>query len=341
MIHLDFARQIRSERHKPLSTEALMPEILREVKTPARRFDPRSATPLVSKSVSEQTRRAYGRALQEFFQSAGMRHPSEVVPADVVLWRDKLRSQKKSASTVAFKLSVVRSFFEYLKAAGAVTLNPASTKLVSPPELPSEPAGRALSAKEVRYLLSGPHREKPEGARDYALVLVMLRLSLRVSEVCSLRASAVKWSHGRWTLRCKVKGGREEVWPLPKEVKEAIDSYLRLDRQRREVAHSGGEHAPLFQPHTNYRTLDFDKPLSTRMVQKIVKRWADYSRLGDLSPHDLRRTAITRALNSGLSYRQVQMMSKHKDPKTVMRYDYERDNLDGNPVNSLSYDEGE
>ena len=85
-------------------------------------------------------------------------------------------------------------------------MNPASTKLVSPPELPSEPAGRALSAKEVRYLLSGPDREKPDGARDYALMLVMLRLSQRVSEVCSLRASSVKWSHGRWTLRCKVKG---------------------------------------------------------------------------------------------------------------------------------------
>jgi hypothetical protein len=74
------------------------------------------------------------------------------------------------------------------------------------------------------------------------------------------------------TLRCKVKGGREEVWPLPKKVKESIDSYLRLDRKRRKVVHSDGEHTYLFQPHTNYRTLDFDKPLSTRMVQKIVKR---------------------------------------------------------------------
>ncbi len=130
----------------------------------------------------------------------------------------------------------------------------------------------------MRYLLSGPDREKSEGARDYALMLVMLRLSLRVSEVCSLRASSVKWSHGRWTLRCKVKGGREEVWPLPKDVKEAIDHYLKLDRKRREIVHSGGEHAPFFQPHANYRTLEFDKALSTRMVQKIVKRWADYSR---------------------------------------------------------------
>jgi integrase/recombinase XerD len=324
-----------------LSNEALTPEILRSGEISARRFDPKSAAPFVNKSVSEATRRAYGRALREFFQSAGMKHPSEVAPADVLLWRDRLRSRKKSAATVAFKLSVVRSFFEYLKAAGAVPLNPASTKLVSPPELPSESAGRALSVKEVRYLLSGPDREKPNGARDYALMLVMLRLSLRVSEVCSLRASSIKWSHGRWTLRCKVKGGREEVWPLPKDVKEAIDNYLRLDRKRREIVHSGGDQASLFQPHTNYRTLDFGKPLSTRMAQKIVKRWADYSRLGDLSPHDLRRTAITRALESGLTYRQVQMMSKHKDPKTVMRYDHGRENLEQNAVNFLRYEETE
>jgi site-specific recombinase XerD len=248
---------------QPLPTEALTPETLRGGELERRRFDPKSAAPFVSRSVSEATKRAYGRAVREFFQFAGMKHPSEVVPNDILLWRDRLRSQKKSAATVAFKLSVVRSLFEYLKAAGAVHLNPASTKLVSPPELPPEPAGRALSAKEVRYLLSGPDREKPEGARDYALMLVMLRLSLRVSEVCSLRASSVKWSHGRWMLRCKVKGGREEVWPLPSYVKEAVDRYLRLDRKRREIVHSSGENAYLFQPHTNYRTLDFDKPLST------------------------------------------------------------------------------
>ena len=133
------------------------------------------------------------------------------------------------------------------------------------------------------------------------------------------------------------QGGREEVWPLPKDVKEGIDNYLRLDWQRREVMHSGGEDAFLFQLHTNYRTLDFDKPLSTRMVQKIVKRWADYFRLGDLSPHHLRRTTITRALESGLTYRQVQMMSKHRDPKTVMHYDHGRENLEQNAVNFLNY----
>ena len=96
-----------------------------------------------------------------------------------------------------------------------------------------------------------------------------------------------------------MKGGREEVEPLPKDV----------------------------------------KALSTRMVQKIVRRWADYSRPGDPSPYDLRRTAITKALDSGLTYRQVQMMSGHRDPKTVMRYDHGRENMEQNAINFLGYEE--
>ncbi|MBV9958444.1 MAG: tyrosine-type recombinase/integrase [Acidobacteria bacterium] len=126
---------------------------------------------------------------------------------------------------------------------------------------------------------------------------------------------------------------------MPKDVKQAIDDYTRLDTRRRATLHSDGEDAFLFQPHTNYRTLEFNKGLSPRMVQKIIKKWAGFGGIGDVSPHDLRRTAITRALDTGLTYRQVQMMSKHKDPKTVMRYDHGRENLDQNAVNFLGYEE--
>jgi integrase/recombinase XerD len=327
-------------RRSPLMTpDQNLSDLLQRETLASKQFDPRSATAFVNKSISEEARRSYRRAVADFFLFVGGKHPTEVVPADVQSWRDHLRHSRKRAATVSFKLSVIRSFFEYLKAGGVIPLNPASTKLVTPPELPTEPSGRALTAKEVRHLLTGPDREKPEGARDYALMLVMLRLSMRVAEVCSLRASSIKWSHGRWTLRCKIKGGREEVWPLPKDVKQAIDEYLKLDDQRRATLHSDTD-AFLFQPHSNYRTLVFDKALSTRMVQNIVAKWGRFTGVGDVSPHDLRRTAITRALEMGQTYRQVQMMSKHRDPKTVMRYDHGRENLDQNAVNFLRYDEG-
>ena len=126
---------------------------------------------------------------------------------------------------------------------------------------------------------------------------------------------------------------------MPQDVKQAIDEYVKLDRSRRSKLGSGGAEAYLFQPITNYRTLVFDKPISTTMVWYIVRRWGEYGGVGKLSPHDLRRTAITKALDQGLTYRQVQMMSKHRDPKTVMRYDHGRENLEQNAANFLDYDE--
>src|SRR5689334_12826070 len=71
--------------------------------------------------------------------------------------------------------------------------------------------------------------------------------------------------------------------------------YLKLDEQRRQRLHSDGAEACLFQPLVNYRTLEFDKPFSTRMVWNIVARRGNWGGVGKLSRHDLRRTAITRA----------------------------------------------
>lgn len=305
------------------------------------RFDARQATEFAERSASEQTRRAYNRVVREFFSSIGNLNPTLVEPRHVQAWRDKLKARRQKAATISFKLSVLRAFFSYLVALKLLEKNPADAKFVLPPKLPEQMSGRVLTPEEVRKLLAGPDRRKTEGARDYALMLAMLRLSLRVSEVASLRASDMHWSHGRWIIRFQVKGGRERTLPLPEEVRLAIKDYLKLDESRRRNLHSNGSDAYLFQPITNYRTLEFDKPLSTRMIGNIVARWSDCGGVGKLSPHDLRRTAITRALDQGLSYRQVQMMSGHRDPKTVMRYDHHRENIALNAVNHLNYDESE
>jgi site-specific recombinase XerD len=299
----------------------------------------RDVKPFVEKSLSKETRRAYSRVIKEFFVFHRYKRPEEITPTDVIRFRDSLIEKKKASSTVAFKLSVIRSLFEYLRVGGFVQNNPALTKLVAAPKPSEDLRGRALMIKEVGYILAGPDREKPEGARDYAILLTLLRTSLRVSELVSLKASSIKWSHGRFVLKFKVKGGRERTIPLPKDVKKAIDEYLRLDRDRRRLLKTTRTDEWIFQPITNYRTLTFDKPLSTTMVWYLVRRWGEFSGIGKVSPHDLRRTAITRALDKGLTYRQVQMMSGHKDPKTVMRYDHHRENLEQNAINFLDYNE--
>src|SRR5437763_6588533 len=89
------------------------------------RFDLKTVNPFVQRSVSEETQRAYRRVVLEFFRFLQARHPAEVTPADVQQWRDHLLKAKKSAATVRFKLSVIRSMFDYLKAGGYVSANPA------------------------------------------------------------------------------------------------------------------------------------------------------------------------------------------------------------------------
>ncbi len=305
-----------------------------------RHFDPRLAHTFITRSISNATRRTYSEAVKEFFAFVRDMHPTDVTSEHVIAYRDRLIGNKKSSNTIALKLSIIRSFYDYLIADGHAERNPASTRLVSTPPTSDLPSGRALTPKEVRHLLSGPDRSTRKGARDYVLMLLMVRLSLRVTETCTARLSNFKWSHGRWILRLKVKGGREEMWPLPPDVKQSIDDYLQLDQERRTELRIDGPDQYIFQPHSNYRTLELAKPLSSRQAHKIVGRWGEHARIGRVSPHDLRRTVITKLLNDGRSYREVQMVTKHRDPRSVQRYDHARENLDNSPVNTLTYEDG-
>jgi hypothetical protein len=79
----------------------------------------------------------------------------------------------------------------------------------------------------------------------------------------------------------------------------------------------------------------FNKPLSQLMAWNIVARCREVGAIGKPSPHELLKTAITQAINTVINYRWVQMMDTHKDPKTVMKYDPRKENLNLNAVNFL------
>ncbi len=136
-------------------------------------FNPRTAAPFVNKSISEETRRLYHRVIRDFFTFVGSKSETQVTQRDVLRWRDSIIRDGRRASTVSLKLSVLRSFSEYLCAFGRITLNPASTRLVPPPPVADDPAGRALVAKEARHLFASPDRRKPAGTRDHAIILIM------------------------------------------------------------------------------------------------------------------------------------------------------------------------
>jgi integrase/recombinase XerD len=72
---------------------------------------------------------------------------------------------------------------------------------------------------------------------------------------------------------------------------------------------------------------------------ELVRRLARAAGIQDwqrLSPHSLRHSAITFALNAGAPLRDVQDNAGHKDPCTARRYDHSRDNLDRNAAYTVA-----
>jgi site-specific recombinase XerD len=72
---------------------------------------------------------------------------------------------------------------------------------------------------------------------------------------------------------------------------------------------------------------------------ELVRRLACTAGIGaweQLSPHCLRHSAITFALDAGVSLRGVQDYAGHKDPRTTRRYDHSRDSLDRNAAYTVA-----
>jgi integrase len=126
---------------------------------------------------------------------------------------------------------------------------------------------------------------------------------------------------------------------LPKDVKQVIDDYLEADRINRKDTKTGGENAYLFQVDYTHRNFGQSQPLTTRHIWYLVKRKGELAGIGKLAPHDLRRTAITKAFQQNTPITAILNMSKHKSVETLMIYNKGLDNLENNAVHSLNYDE--
>jgi integrase/recombinase XerD len=299
-------------------------------------------------SLSPRTQSSYRDVARAFRTLLGT-PLVEASVEDVRRWRDRLIEDGKKLGTVRHHLTVLRSLYKHLEREGFVERNPAAP--VPLPALPDESVGRALTVKEVRYLLAGPNRARVVGARDYAMLLLLVRTGMRVSELCQLRVSSIRTAKGWRVLEVRVKGGRDRQLPLPDDVWKSIEAYLThpgepkttaapgtaSESMRRKLAHSDGERAWLFQPSVNYRTQVHDRPLTTRQVHSIVSRYAMLAGIkGKVSPHDLRRTFVTLALDQGLTPRQIVAATGHKDERMISRYDKGRENLEINAINFLS-----
>jgi integrase/recombinase XerD len=111
------------------------------------------------------------------------------------------------------------------------------------------------------------------------------------------------------------KGTKIVLVPLPPAVGRAVDHAIH-ERTSGPI--------PL---NTAGRRMDRHAP--TRRLLQLAE--VAGVRLPRMHPHMLRHTFVTTMLDAGVDLRDVQIAARHADPRTTMRYDRARQNLDRHP----------
>jgi integrase/recombinase XerC len=269
----------------------------------------------VEKNYSGHTLRNYHSDLRQFVDflsvrserqgSAERMDPQQVGHLDVRAYLASLY-RRNAKSSVARKLSALRSFFAYLLRQGEIKQNPAD--MVSAPKM-----GKAipdfLQVDETFQLMHGPDGDTVLGSRDRAILEVLYSCGLRVSELTALNLDSVDLELG--IIRVMGKGSRERVVPVGSKAREALSDYMQ---RRGELLGMQMVHEALFLNNRGGR-------LSPRSVARLLKKHVERCNIGrPLSPHGLRHSFATHLLDAGADLRAVQEMLGHVSLSTTQRY---------------------
>jgi integrase/recombinase XerC len=265
----------------------------------------------VERQMSPHTLRNYRLDLTQFLEFyAREREDAELKQVTYQDLRAFLATalQKNRKTTVARKLSALRTFFKYMQRIGVLTQNPA--KLAPSPKL-EKPLPHYLSVDETFHLLSEPKGDDFGACRDKAILEVFYSGGLRLSELAGLSLGDVDLKPG--ILRVWGKGSKERLAFLGEPAKAALSAYLPLRQQH--LARQGTvDETALFVNSRGGR-------LSTRGVARLVAKWVAKSGLSQgLTPHGLRHSFATHLLEGQADLRAVQELLGHASISTTGRY---------------------
>ena len=302
---------------------------------------------------NERTRQAYQNDLHDFMAFVGIEQPEEfrqITRAHVIAWRNDLKNRLLSPSTIRRKLSALTSIFDYLCEKNAVPLNPVHG-VERPKESSNEGKTPALSVDQAKRLLNAPPDDTLKGKRDRAILATLLYHGLRREELCSLRVKDLRMRRGILHFEIHGKGDKIRFIPVHPKTIVLIQDYLEASGllavgeghtgQMEHLASLKTKDTPLFRPVKNNTTGDLDKAISPDAVyQRIVLRYAKEAGIhfDGLSPHALRATAATTALDKGADIAKVQDWLGHANVSTTRLYDKRQSRPEESPTYKVEYD---
>ncbi len=165
---------------------------------------------------------------------------------------------------------------------------------------------RGLSDRDVASLLRTCDRTLPAGRRDAAILLLLVRLGLRASEVAALQLQDVEWRVGELVVHGKSR--QLSRLPLPADVGAAIAAWLRHGR-----------------PLTSHRDLFVStqapiSPIGRGAISEVVRRACQHAGLAEVGAHRLRHTAACALLRAGVPLSQIGQVLRHRSLTSTAIY---------------------
>jgi integrase/recombinase XerD len=211
----------------------------------------------------------------------------------------------RGLSSARQAVSALRSLLRWLQMEGLTqrVLDQAVLSVAGwSPNLP-----RAVETGQVASLLRSCDRRRSLGRRDYAILVLLVRLGLRGGEVVRLELDDVDWRLGEILVRGK--GRREDRLPLPSDVGEALAGYIKRGRPH-------GASRRVFLRHQ----APFVGLADTGAIRGVLARACDRAAIAYVSPHRLRHTAASEMLRAGAPLSEIAQVLRHRSPATTSFY---------------------
>lgn len=260
--------------------------------------------------VAESTVRADQRYVVQFLARLGSQTTdlSHLHLSDIDEFLISL-SERLSRRTIAGVATALRSFLRFLHASGRLPHDLASAVKAPLVRAGSRPP-RSIPWSEVRAILSGIHRDRRTGCRDFALLLMMATYGMGAAEVLGLRLDDVDWAHGIVHVK-RPKTGAQTNLPLLPAIGAALSDYLRNSRPRYTSAREIFVSAKI--PH---------RRLTATAICHILRHHARAAgvRPRFLGSHVLRHSHASFQIDHGAPPQVVSDILGHRDPRSTSAY---------------------
>jgi site-specific recombinase XerD len=250
---------------------------------------------LVERGLAAGTVRGYVGHAGRFLDGLGPVALADVTAAEVIAAVLRESAAVSVSATQNF-VAGLRAFLRFCFIEGCVPTDLSQAALPVTGRRRS-PLPRGISKADANALLASCDRRSAIGRRDYAVLVTLLQLGLRRSEVAALRLDDIDWRNGELVVRGK--GSRQDRLPLPVDVGEAIAGYLRRGRpasDRREVFLRA--RAPL-------------GPIDAGTVSSTVRRACRRAGIAEVGAHRLRHTTACDMVAAGVPLTQIAQVLRH------------------------------